>query len=173
MAVYYKVYQSNRKNNPNKGKWYARAAMVGTDSTDELAASIEEKCTVHKADVVAVIEALIGEMTRSLQNSRRVKLPGFGTFKLGIASKPADDRDKFSMKNIKNVHVVFIPELKKTAGVSTRTSVNGARLKNFSDFDTENTITPDKDAGSGTGTGTGTGTGSGGSGTGGSGDADA
>ena len=52
MAVYYKVYQSCRKNNPNKGKWYARAAMVGTDSTDELAEAIEEKCTVHKADVV-------------------------------------------------------------------------------------------------------------------------
>lgn len=155
MAVYYKVYQSNRKNNPHKGKWYARAAMVGTDGTDELAASIEEKCTVHKADVVAVIEALIGEMTRSLQNSRRVKLPGFGTFKLGIASKPADDKDKFSLKNIKNVHVIFSPELKKTAGVSTRTFINGARLKNFSEFDTTNTITITPDEGSGSGTGSG------------------
>lgn len=157
MAVYYKVYQSYRKNNPNKGKWYARAAMVGTDSTDELAEAIEEKCTVHKADVVAVIEALIGEMTRSLQNSRRVKLPGFGTFKLGISSKPADDRDKVTVKNIKNVHVVFIPELKKTAGVSTRTFVNGARLKNFSDFATAHSSTTDEDSGSGTGTGTGSG----------------
>ena len=175
MAVYYKVYQSNRKNNPNRGKWYARAAMVGTDSTDELAASIEEKCTVHKADVVAVIEALIGEMTRSLQNSRRVKLPGFGTFKLGIASKPADERDKFSLRNIKNVHVVFIPELKKTAGVSTRTFVNGARLKNFSDFEVNLNIKPDEGSGSGSGSGTGTGTGagSGGSGTGGTGGTDA
>ena len=68
-----------------------------------------------------------------------------------------------------------IPELKKTAGVSTRTFVNGARLKNFSDFEVNLNIKPDEGSGSGSGsgTGTGTGTGSGGSDSGGTGGSDA
>ena len=136
MAIYYKVYQCNRKGSPTKGKWYGRAAMIDTDTTDDLTKGIQEKCTVNEADVLAVIKALISEMTRSLQSSHRVKLPGFGTFKLGISSKPADERDKFGVSNIKDVHVLFTPELKKgQSGVSTRTFVNGARLKAFSSLE--------------------------------------
>lgn len=160
MAVYYTLYQSNNPNNPNKGMWYARAKMVGTDGIAELAASIEEKCTVHKADVVAVIEALIGEMTRSLQSSRRVKLPGFGMFKLGISSTPSANVEKFNTGNIKNVHVVFMPELKKTAGISTRAFINGVRVKNISELVADAGITPDE-SGSGSGTSSGSGSGSG------------
>ena len=139
MAIYYKVYQCNRKGSPAKGKWYGRAAMIDTDTTNDLTKGIQEKCTVNEADVLAVINALISEMTRSLQSSHRVKLPGFGTFKLGISSKPADERDKFGVSNIKNVHVIFTPELKKgQSGANTRTFVNGARLKAFSSLETNN-----------------------------------
>lgn len=164
MAVYYKLYQNNNPNNPHKGEWYARAKMVGTDGIAELAASIEEKCTVHKADVVAVIEALIGEMTRSLQSSRRVKLPGFGIFKLGISSNPSPSIDKFSPANIKNVHVVFMPELRKTADTRTRTFITGVRVKNISELVADAGIIPDE-SGSGSGTSSGSGSGSGTGGT--------
>lgn len=172
MAVYYNLYQNNNPKNPHKGMWYARAKMVGTDGIAELAASIEEKCTVHKADVVAVIEALIGEMTRSLQSSRRVKLPGFGMFKLGISSVGAPIPDKFLTSNIRNVHVVFMPELHKTAGgTRTRTFITGVRVKNISELVADADFIPDEsDSGSGTSSGSGSGTSSGsgsGSGTGG------
>lgn len=131
MAVYYKVYQDNRKLNPHKGSWYGRAAMTDTDTTDDLAKAIEEKCTVNEADVLAVIRALVGEITKSLQASHRVKLPGFGTFKLGMTSAPAASRDKFSAANIKDVHVLFQPEVKinRTTGTRTRTFLTGTRVK--------------------------------------------
>lgn len=163
MAVYYKLYQINNPNSPHNGKWYARAKMVGTDGIAELAASIEEKCTVHKADVVAVIEALIGEMTRSLQSSRRVKLPGFGIFKLGISSIGASEPEEFVTGNIRNVHVVFMPELHKTAGTRTRTFITGVRVKNISELVDYADFTPDEsDSGSGTSSGSGSGSGTGG-----------
>ena len=161
MAVYYKLYQNNNPNNPHKGEWYARAAMVGTDGVEELAAAIEEKCTVHKADVLAVIEALIGEMTRSLQSSRRVKLPGFGTFKLGISSTPSASAEKFNTANISNVHVVFMPELKKTAGIRTRAFLNGVRVKNIADL-TGSIEGSGTSSGSDSGTSSGSGSGTGG-----------
>ena len=131
MSVYYKIYQNNNKNSKNNGLWFARAAMVETDTTDDLAKNIMEKCTVNEADVSAVIRALISVMTRSLQASHRVKLPGFGTFKLGISSTPATERKDFTpAKNIKNVHIIFTPELKKGYdGSRTRTFLNGTHVK--------------------------------------------
>lgn len=130
MAVYYKMYQENRKKSPNYGKWYGRAAMVETDTTDELAKSIMEKCTVNEADVLAVIKALVGEITKSLQASHRVKLAGFGTFKLGLKSAPADSRKDFvAEKNIKSVHVLFQPELKITRAGRSKTFLQGVKVK--------------------------------------------
>lgn len=155
MAVYYKVYQNNRKNNPNKGKWYARAAMVDTDTTDDLAKKIMEKCTVNEADVIAVVKALVGEITTSLQASHRVKLPGFGTFKLGINTKPADSRKDFSATdNVKGVHVVFQPELKISgSGVRTRAFINGAKLRELSSYDGSDTDNASADNAGSTGGG--------------------
>lgn len=164
MAIYYKVYQNNRKDSPTKGKWYGRAAMLETDTTDDLAKAIQEKCTVNEADVLAVIKSLISEMTRSLQNSHRVKLPGFGTFKLGLRTKPADERDKFGVANIKDVHVLFSPELKREQnGTRTRTFINGARVKAFSSLAAEKgENTSDENAGDNAGDNAGSGSGSGG-----------
>lgn len=155
MAIYYKVYQNNRKDSPTKGKWYGRAAMLETDTTDDLAKAIQEKCIVNDADVLAVIKSLISEMTRSLQNSHRVKLPGFGTFKLGLRTKPADERDKFGVANIKDVHVLFSPELKREQnGTRTRTFINGARVKAFSSLAAEKgENTSDDNAGDNAGSG--------------------
>lgn len=136
MAVYYKVYQNNNPHNPNKGNWYARAAMIDTDTTETLAKSIMEKCTVNEADVLAVIKALVGEITRSLQSSHRVKLPGFGTFKIGITSSGAPSRDKFSVANITGAHVLFQPELKISAnGTRTRTFLTGTRVKELINYE--------------------------------------
>ena len=68
MSVYYRITQDNRKNSAHKGEYYGRAVYVGTVDEYDLAKAIEAKCTVHRADVVAVIIALIDEMTRALQS---------------------------------------------------------------------------------------------------------
>ena len=37
MAVFYKLYQSQQKNSAYKGQWYARAAIIGETTIDDLA----------------------------------------------------------------------------------------------------------------------------------------
>lgn len=37
MAVFYKLYQDNRKNSKQKGSWYGRAKHVDTVTTEQLA----------------------------------------------------------------------------------------------------------------------------------------
>ena len=81
MALNYRLYQSNRKDN-TKGKWYARVAHTSTIDTNGLAAIMQANCTVKRSDILAVISELVEVMTTELQNSKRVRIDGFGTFKL-------------------------------------------------------------------------------------------
>ena len=130
MAVKYKIYQSNRKDAFN-GKWYARAVHDGTVTTDDLADIMQDNCTVKRSDILAVISELVETMTSQLQNSMKVKIAHFGTFKLGISSSPADSAKDFSASsNIKNVHVLFLPEVKIDAkGNRMQTFISGAKVQ--------------------------------------------
>ena len=126
MAVLYRLSQN--KNNSSKafGKWFATAVMTGTIDTDALATIMQRNCTVKKSDILAVITELIETMQDQLQSSKRVKLNGFGSFKIGIENEKggASTPSEFTVgKNVKGLHVLFQPEVK--------TDSNGQRLKTF------------------------------------------
>ena len=149
MPVYYRITQDNRKNSAHKGEYYGRAVYEGTVDEYDLAKAIEAKCTVHRADVVAVIIALIDEMTRALQSSQRVKLTGFGTFKMGMSTRPAKTIEKFTADNIRKLRVLFQPETKIAQdGSRTRTMITGARVKEWGGFASSKPATGSSGSGS-------------------------
>ncbi len=124
MAVFYRLSQVTAPKAKGYGKWYPRAVITQTVDTDALAEIMQRNCTVKKSDIVAVITELIETMQDQLQDSKRVKLNGFGSFKIGISGEGANKVDEFSAgKNIKDLHVLFQPEVKKDG--------NGQRQKTF------------------------------------------
>ena len=126
MAVLYRLSQNNNDKSKVYGKWFANAVMTGTVDTDALATIMQRNCTVKKSDILAVITELIETMQDQLQSSKRVKLNGFGSFKIGIENEKggAPSASDFSAsKNIKGLHVLFQPEVK--------TDTNGQRQKTF------------------------------------------
>ena len=126
MAVLYRLSQNKNEDAKIYGKWFAQAVMTGTVDTNALADIMQRNCTVKKSDILAVITELIETMQDQLQNSKRVKLDGFGAFKIGIenAKGGAVSAADFSQsKNVKGLHVLFQPEVK--------TDVNGQRKKTF------------------------------------------
>ena len=126
MSVLYRLSQNKMKDSKAFGKWFAQAVMTGTVDTDALAEIMQRNCTVKKADILAVITELIETMQDQLQDSKRVKLNGFGAFKIGIenAAGGAATAAEFSAgKNIKGLHVLFQPEVK--------TDSEGKRMKTF------------------------------------------
>lgn len=123
MALFYRMYQ-NKRDGEKKDFWYARAAITNETNLAALADRIQRNCTAKKSDVMAVLTELVEVMTDELQASHRVKLDGFGAFKLGITSSGEQDKADFTVtKNIKGVHVLFQPEL--------HVSADGTRQKTF------------------------------------------
>lgn len=91
MAVLYRLTKNNNQYNSGYGNWYAQSVMTETVDTDKLATIMQRNCTVKKSDILAVITELIETMQDQLQNSKRVKLNGFGAFKIGIENAPKDN----------------------------------------------------------------------------------
>jgi predicted histone-like DNA-binding protein len=84
---------------------------MATIDTRKLAEIIQRNCTVKKSDVLAVLDELVETMRDQMQDSKRVKLDGFGSFKIGLNSKGARTAKSFTVADhIEGMHVVFTPE---------------------------------------------------------------
>ena len=131
MSVFYRLHQDQSTGTKRSGKWYARAVPTAVIGTRQLAEIIQRNCTVKKSDVMAVLEELVEVMKDQMQDSKRVKLDGFGSFKIGIESKGAATAAKFAVaEHIKGLHVVFMPErTKDTAGNRSKQFLQGAKVE--------------------------------------------
>ena len=133
MAVLYRLSQNKMEGSKAYGKWYAQAVMTGVVDTNALATIMQRNCTVKKADILAVITELIETMQDQLQDSKRVKLDGFGSFKIGIENEKggALTAAEFSTnKNVKGLHVLFLPEVKTdSTGVRQKTFITGCSVQ--------------------------------------------
>ena len=79
---------------------------------------------LKRSDVMAVLEELVEVMKDQMQDSKRVKLDGFGSFKIAMQSKGAQTAAKFSVaEHVKGLRVLFLPE--------RSTDSSGNRIKQF------------------------------------------
>jgi predicted histone-like DNA-binding protein len=106
-------YNLNEKGNPQDPgapkKWYAQAKSDGDISLKELGKDISERCTVNYADTLAVLEALLQVLTKNLDRNKIVRFGDFGSFRIGIGSKGAETKEKFTSSMINSRKVIFTP----------------------------------------------------------------
>ncbi|WP_028897818.1 HU family DNA-binding protein [Prevotella sp. HUN102] len=122
MSVKYKLYQDNRKSSKTRGKFYARAVVSDVADLETISKEIEENTSAKQADVYAVLRELVNVMARHMRNGDRVVLDGFGSFKVGLKTKPAETAEKFNAAvNIVGTRVNFQPETHWKAGDPART----------------------------------------------------
>ena len=111
MSVKYRLYRNNISNTGTHRKWYARAVVSRTVGIDEIAARIQDGCTVKRSDVLAVLCELSEAVRDELLAGNRVVLPGLGSFKVGLASAPTDTPDEWTpARHLRGAHIVFRPE---------------------------------------------------------------
>ena len=131
MSVFYRLHQDQSTGTKRSGKWYARAVPTDVINTRQLAEIVQRNCTVKKSDVMAVLEELVEVMKDQMQDSKRVKLDGFGSFKIGIESKGAQTAAKYSVsEHVKGLHVVFMPErTTDSGGNKSKQFLQGCRVE--------------------------------------------
>lgn len=140
MALNYKIYQSNA-NNSTKGKCYARASHKETVGIKELAAVMQDNCTVKHSDIVAVLSELSEVMKQELQRGNRVRIDGLGIFKVNIRSKGAKTAQEFSAaENILGTRINFRPEsFVNTNGSHITNMLSGLKVKEDGTYESPRT----------------------------------
>ena len=96
---------------PSAGMYVARACHDNVIDTEQIAAKIQENCTLKRSDVLAVLSELEDVLCNYLKDGSIVRLNHLGRLKLEIEGKPVASPEDFDpKKHIRNVRVHFIPE---------------------------------------------------------------
>ena len=154
MAKFRKV-KNNRKNSPTKGMIYGRAVVNRVVHTSAIAKKITERCTVTEPDILAVINALMTEISANIAEGNKVVLDEFGSFKLGIRTSPAVNAKKFTSANIKNMYVIYTPYTFMDHGKRVKPMLSGIKMEEMTEY---NGIEDEEDGGGTSGGTTGGGT---------------
>lgn len=145
MAKFRKV-KNNRKNSPTRGMIYGRAVVNRVVHTSAIAKNITERCTVTEPDILAVINALMTEISANIAEGNKVVLDNFGSFKLGIRTSPAVSAKKFTSANIKAMYIIYSPYSVMDQGKRVKPMLSGIKMEEMTEY---NGI-EDKENGSGT-----------------------
>ena len=92
---------------------------------------------------------MVEVITDALQNSQRVKIDGFGTFKIGISTRGVENIGDFSMsEHLKGARVMFAPETKVDGGSRkhVKAMLVGLSFKNTADLANGDEITAKAEA---------------------------
>ena len=136
----YVKYQNKNEESKAYGKWYARVQHQNREvDLEELATTMQENCTVKRADILAVLSELTPTMKNLLQQGRKVRIPYLGLFKIMIQTKGADTPEKWTLaKGLKRAYVNFRAESTVNGPQTHRTTqsmVRGAVLQEAIDYD--------------------------------------
>ena len=132
--IFYEVRQNKNAKSSIKGKWFAHSKSVETMNTRKLANHISEHGSVYTSDVVfGVLEKFRSCLVEMLLESKRVKIEGLGTFFTTLENQEggAQKKEDFNVqKNLKALHIRFMPEGEQEMNISSREFIKKAEFVN-------------------------------------------
>lgn len=103
------VPRLNPRDKDASPKYYAQAQASGDVSIREMSERIQQSCTVHKADVHAVLVALEDTMIDALKGGEIVRLGELGTLRVSLSSKGAMTVKEYNSSLITRKRIIFRP----------------------------------------------------------------
>jgi predicted histone-like DNA-binding protein len=102
-------YKAMQRKSPKNGRvaWYAAVDNEKNVGIDQIVDAIQAECTVHRADVLAVLATLEEQVISNLQAGNSVRLGQLGSFHVTLKSRPSEAEDEVTSENIKAVMVRF------------------------------------------------------------------
>jgi predicted histone-like DNA-binding protein len=113
MAVPYvikkKALPPNSGARAGKSLYYALPVSSGSLTLADLTQIIEKICTVHGADIRAVVYALLDVITQEISSGKIIKLGELGTFRLSFSSEGKETPEQVKPSSIKQSRILFMP----------------------------------------------------------------
>lgn len=132
--IFYQLRQNTNRDSKIYLKWFAHAKSVETMNTRKLSQHISEHGSIYTPDVVfGVLEKFRSCLVEMLLESKSVKIDGLGTFYTTIENEPggaAKEEDFSVQKNLKALHIRFIPEQEQELNISSREFIKKAEFVN-------------------------------------------
>ena len=111
MPIEYHVIPKTLPQSARESKlYYPILKRKGTIGTEDLSEAISKRCTLHPADVQAVVIALSHEIRMSLESGQAVRLDQLGTFSLSASCSGSAQAKQVRSSNIKKVRLHFHPD---------------------------------------------------------------
>ena len=154
--IFYELRQNKNEKSKIFGKWFAHSKTVETLNTRKLSQHISEHGSIYTPDVVfGVLEKFRSCLVEMLLESKRVKIDGLGNFFTTIENEAggAQKKDEFNVnKNLKALHIRFMPEGEQIMNISSREFIKKAEFINIETLKGETKeTTPSNGGGSGSG----------------------
>ena len=127
-VTYSVVPRLNPRDKDASPKYYAQAQASGDVSIREMSERIQQSCTVHKADVHAVLVALEDTMIDALKGGEIVRLGDLGTFQIGVSGKGALTEEDYTPSLIQKARINFRPGI-ALSGIVTSLSFSKVAKK--------------------------------------------
>ena len=127
-VTYSVVPRLNPRDKDASPKYYAQAQASGDVSIREMSERIQQSCTVHKADVHAVLVALEDTMIDALKGGEIVRLGALGTFQIGVSGKGALTEEDYTPALIQMARINFRPGI-ALSGILTSLSFSKVAKK--------------------------------------------
>ena len=139
--IFYQLRQNKNVKSKIYGKWFAHSKSVETMNTRKLSQHISEHGSIYTPDVVfGVLEKFRSCLVEMLLESKSVKIDGLGTFYTTIENEPggvAKEEDFSVQKNLKALHIRFIPEQEQELNISSREFIKKAEFVNVNSLNGE------------------------------------
>ena len=100
------------KEKQHKVRFHARIVVNETLDNKDIATEISKRCTINKAEAMAVMDEMQEIFRQKLAEGHAIKLEGIGTFRISAKSPSVRTKNEVRAESIKFGGVVFRPEKK-------------------------------------------------------------
>ena len=107
----YGKYKNNNSKSEGYGKTYARAAILGTLDTEDIAEHMMDHGCVYGVDVIkGVLDKFFDCAVELLFQNYRIKMNGLGTLCITLTSKGSDSAAEFTEALIEKANIRLLPD---------------------------------------------------------------
>ena len=113
MAVKYDFFLTPQpKEKQQKVRYHARTVVDRTFSNKDIATEISKRCTINKAESMAVMDEMADIFLQKLSEGHAIKLEGIGTFHISAKSPSVHTKKEIRAESIQCGGVVYRAEKK-------------------------------------------------------------